>query len=58
MKKSIFILALVSVIGLSSCTSEKKCENCTTDSTAVITDSTSTDSTSCCTDSLSVDSVK
>ncbi len=60
MKKTIFIIAisLFSVISFSSCTSEKSCEKCSTDSTSVVTDSLSTDSTSVVIDSSLVDTTK
>ena len=58
MKKFSFVLLAVLAFGFASCSSEKKCEKCSTDSTSVVTDSLSTDSTSVVTDSSLVDTTK
>jgi hypothetical protein len=57
MKKVILILCVVSAFGFMSCSSETKCDKCTSDSTMVVSDSTMVDSTVSVSDSSIVDTV-
>ena len=57
MKKFSFVVLAVLALGFVSCSSDKKCETCSTDSTSVVTDSSMVDSTVVVSDSVSVDTV-